>query len=159
MNGAAAACPGVVGAVYGDDPTAVYRFYGGGEALLYVGVTGNLRSRWAQHANEKPWWAEVRVRTVVWYGTRAEAFAAETRAREEERPRYNDSSEARVTVRLRREGAEALNEAWLAERQRGDARLAYRDFASMIVELGLGEFRDLAPMAAGEGGDSAQLTS
>lgn len=70
-------------------PTALYRLYDADGALLYVGVTGDLRTRFAQHAAGKPWWPEVARKTVEWHETRIAALGAEAAAMENERPRYN----------------------------------------------------------------------
>lgn len=70
-------------------PTVLYRLYASKDFLLYVGITGNLANRLAQHAAEKNWWPEVVRKTVVLYPSRAEAKAAETAAIHEERPVYN----------------------------------------------------------------------
>lgn len=55
------------------EPTAVYRFYDRGGALLYVGISCNLGTRWGKHAADKTWWPLVTKRTVVMYGSREEA--------------------------------------------------------------------------------------
>ena len=71
------------------EPTAVYRFYGADGNLLYVGITNNLNTRWTKHAAEKTWWLLVAKRTVVMYGSRAEASAAEDKAILAENPVHN----------------------------------------------------------------------
>jgi predicted GIY-YIG superfamily endonuclease len=73
----------------GDEPTAVYRFYDRGGALLYVGITSNLSNRFEQHASDKFWWRQVVRKTAVLYGSRAEAAAAESRAIITESPIHN----------------------------------------------------------------------
>lgn len=69
--------------------TALYRFYGENDALLYVGITDHLGTRWHNHARKKPWWPEVRRQTAEWYPTRAEAAEAEIQAIRTEHPRHN----------------------------------------------------------------------
>jgi hypothetical protein len=69
--------------------TAVYRLFDADGVLLYVGASNNLDVRWGSHATDKPWWSEVADRKVVWFETRSEALAKETRAIEDEKPRYN----------------------------------------------------------------------
>jgi predicted GIY-YIG superfamily endonuclease len=71
------------------DQTALYRLYDAKGKLLYVGVTDNLKTRFAQHAKEKSWWASVAKRTVAWYDTREEAEAAEDAAFLAEKPARN----------------------------------------------------------------------
>lgn len=69
--------------------TALYRLFNTTGELLYVGVTNNLDVRYGAHATEKPWWHEVAERKVVWFESRDEALATETRAINDEKPRYN----------------------------------------------------------------------
>lgn len=75
--------------INGDEPTALYRFYDGIDRLLYVGITNNLITRWADHRAEKPWWPQVSKRTVVLYGSRGEAEDAEKTAIRMEQPIHN----------------------------------------------------------------------
>jgi hypothetical protein len=72
-----------------DDTTALYRLWDAADGLLSVGRTYHPRMRFDQHAAEKPWWPEVARKTVVWYGTLADAKAAENEAIEREKPRHN----------------------------------------------------------------------
>lgn len=69
--------------------TALYRFYGARDILLYVGVTDQPGRRWEEHVKEKPWWRRVRRQTVDLYDSREAAEAAERQAIEDERPVYN----------------------------------------------------------------------
>jgi predicted GIY-YIG superfamily endonuclease len=74
----------------GDEtPTALYRLYNSKGKLLYVGITGNIKTRFATHAESKPWWPEVSRRTVEWHLTRDSAAEAEVKAIKRERPLYN----------------------------------------------------------------------
>lgn len=75
----------------GDDPVALYRLYGKGDVLFYVGVTGAPGQRMAKHAATQPWWTEVVHKTMVWYPTRRDACKAEATAIEAEKPKYNIS--------------------------------------------------------------------
>jgi predicted GIY-YIG superfamily endonuclease len=70
-------------------PTTLYRLYGEKRHLLYVGITGGLKVRLAQHAAEKDWWPEVRERSLALYPTRVLAESAETAAIKAERPVHN----------------------------------------------------------------------
>lgn len=67
----------------------VYRFFDFDGALLYVGVTADIRQRWTEHKSSKPWWAEVIGWTVTPYETRAEAELVERLAILCERPTHN----------------------------------------------------------------------
>ena len=80
---------GEVGEVSGhDDTTTLYRIYGEGGGLLYVGVTSNRVSRMQSHA-EKGWWREVRQVEYEDFATRTEALAAERSAIVGSLPKYN----------------------------------------------------------------------
>ena len=79
----------------GDEaPTTLYRLYDAADALLYVGITGNLEVRFATHASLKPWWPEVGRRTVELYATRTSAAEAELEAIGLERPLHNVQGQA-----------------------------------------------------------------
>lgn len=73
------------------EPTALYRLYGQDGVLLYVGITKNIRVRFAHHARNKDWWPQVdRGRTrIVWLDDRPTAEAAELEAIRDERPVHN----------------------------------------------------------------------
>ena len=107
--------------------TALYRFYGEDDVLLYVGITNELGQRWSNHARLKPWWPEVVRQEAIWLPTREEAAAAEVTAIKSETPRYNI---AHAVVPLTPEQIRTLNaldlahEAWMAARQDADAAKA-----------------------------------
>jgi predicted GIY-YIG superfamily endonuclease len=67
---------------------AVYRCYGGDGQLLYVGETGDLGKRLADHA-KKLWFVQVRGITLEWYADELDALKAERRAIHVEHPKYN----------------------------------------------------------------------
>ena len=69
--------------------TAVYRLYDAEDALLYVGVSRRVGTRWEQHARRKPWWPLVHHQAVIWYDTREDALLAEARAILSECSAYN----------------------------------------------------------------------
>lgn len=69
--------------------TALYRLYDADGVLLYVGVTGALKTRVGSHAKRKPWWPEVRRKTYQLYPSRSEGDDAEDAAIDNEHPRYN----------------------------------------------------------------------
>lgn len=68
---------------------ALYRFYGDGGQLLYVGITSNPGNRMAQHGATKSWWEDVRGVSIEWYDTRSAVAAAERRAIALEKPLHN----------------------------------------------------------------------
>lgn len=68
---------------------ALYRFYGSGGTLLYIGVTGSLPRRLGQHNEDKNWWAGVARVEVEHYPSRTAVLEAEKRAIVAEKPLYN----------------------------------------------------------------------
>lgn len=72
-----------------DERTALYRFYDGDGALLYVGITYDLDQRWASHRNSSPWWERAVSNSVEWYDNRRAALDAELEAIRTERPLHN----------------------------------------------------------------------
>lgn len=69
--------------------TALYRLFGAGDELLYIGISKDFGNRWTQHSRRQPWWPEVERQTVEWRSTRAEALRDETAAIKAEKPKYN----------------------------------------------------------------------
>ncbi|MFJ8727673.1 hypothetical protein [Streptomyces sp. NPDC093269] len=69
--------------------TALYRFYGTDDTLLYVGICDEPMARWSQHASNKPWWSSVHRFRLVWFPTRREAEKAEGQAIVSEKPLHN----------------------------------------------------------------------
>lgn len=69
--------------------TALYRFYGAADELLYVGITSDPGSRWKQHGADKPWWHEVTRTSIERYPTRAAALVVEKAVIRVSRPKYN----------------------------------------------------------------------
>jgi prevent-host-death family protein len=72
--------------------TAVYRLYDDSAALLYVGITYDTTTRFADHKVNKDWWTDVVTREVRWLPDRDAAWAEEQRVIREEHPRYNVAS-------------------------------------------------------------------
>jgi len=72
-----------------ESASAVYRLYDAHGDLLYIGVTDNLKGRFNQHRQERPWWGEVARKTAAWYASRADALAAGAHAIASESPRHN----------------------------------------------------------------------
>lgn len=69
--------------------TVVYRFFDAQGALLYVGVSENVKQRWVVHGSTKPWWPEVAEKTTEVFPSRDEALEAERAAIVAEKPKYN----------------------------------------------------------------------
>lgn len=72
-----------------DQRTSLYRLYDDSDALLYIGIAFNPRTRGYHHAMTKSWWPEVVRKEICWFDNRREAEAAEDAAILAERPRYN----------------------------------------------------------------------
>lgn len=70
--------------------TVLYRMYDADGALLYVGITNNMRRRWIAHKRDKWWIDEVDDVVTEHYESRHEASIAEQKAIRSERPRHND---------------------------------------------------------------------
>ena len=68
----------------------VYRCYTDQGQLLYVGETGDLGKRLADHA-KKLWFVQVRGITLEWYADELDALKAERRAIHVEHPKYSAS--------------------------------------------------------------------
>lgn len=69
---------------------ALYRFYGSGGTLLYIGITNSIPTRLKQHHRDKEWWLGVSEIRVEHYPTREAVEEAERRAIIAEKPLYND---------------------------------------------------------------------
>lgn len=67
----------------------LYRFYGEDGALLYVGITNSITSRFKWHAAMQPWWSEITSCHVEFLPDRAALQRAEHHAIRFERPKYN----------------------------------------------------------------------
>jgi antitoxin (DNA-binding transcriptional repressor) of toxin-antitoxin stability system len=76
----------------GPRETAVYRLYDADETLLYVGITYDIKTRFADHKADKEWWPEVSTKEIRWLPDREAAWAEEQRVIHEEHPRYNVAS-------------------------------------------------------------------
>lgn len=74
----------------GEQPHALYRFYGAGGTLLYIGITNSLPRRLTQHNERKAWWLGVSDVKVEHYPSREAVLEAEKRAIIAEKPLYND---------------------------------------------------------------------
>jgi len=69
--------------------TWVYYFFDEQGNLLYVGITGDTRRRWAQHAEDKPWWHLVARKERVLYSSREEAEKVEEHQIRTHKPMFN----------------------------------------------------------------------
>ncbi|MFI7618039.1 GIY-YIG nuclease family protein [Nonomuraea terrae] len=68
--------------------TTLYRLFGDGGELLYVGIAIDLKKRLRQHICQW-WWPEVAALRVERHPNRLEALSAEKAAIEAEGPKYN----------------------------------------------------------------------
>lgn len=94
------------------EPTAVYRLYNEVGVLLYVGVTRDLRTRFAQHEADKSWWPEVARKTMTWHGKRSDALGEEDRAISGEHPIHNIAGAVPSTPRA---STDELPELWVGD--------------------------------------------
>ncbi|HMH94017.1 MAG TPA: hypothetical protein VK586_23425 [Streptosporangiaceae bacterium] len=72
--------------------TAVYRAFDAAAVLLYVGMTHQPRTRFAQHREKFHWWRDVADVSVEWHEDRWGAEAVEGAAILAEKPRYNEAT-------------------------------------------------------------------
>lgn len=80
-----------------DRPTTLYRAYGAGDVLLYVGIAVSWPARWERHRERSPWFGAVESITLEQFPDRRSALDAEQRAVESERPAHNIEYTARDT--------------------------------------------------------------
>lgn len=79
--------------LYGYERQAVlYRFFGTGMELLYVGVSTNPSVRWVAHRREAPWWRRIRFLHTTVLPTTSDALGAERAAIHAESPEFNKRS-------------------------------------------------------------------
>lgn len=72
------------------DGIALYRIWGDGDLLLYIGISNDFGRRWKEEAKQQPWWPEMRRLTAdAFFESRAQAEAAEEAAIRTEGPKYN----------------------------------------------------------------------
>ncbi len=77
------------GKVDDNTETTLYWLWNIDDDLLYVGVTVDLKRRFAQHEKVQRWWGDVARCEVEAFSTRTSAFAAERNAVATEHPRHN----------------------------------------------------------------------
>jgi len=68
---------------------ALYRHYGEGDVLLYVGISLNHIRRLMQHRQNAAWFEDIRRVTIEWFPSREAALVAELAAIQAERPLHN----------------------------------------------------------------------
>lgn len=78
---------------------AVYRCFAEDGVLLYIGTTGHLGRRLADHA-QKTWFLASAQITLKWFPDEESAAKAERRAIETEGPKYNVIHNRAMTLRL-----------------------------------------------------------
>ena len=81
--------------------TAVYRMFDKPGNLLYVGITGVMTRRVVEQGR-KPWASEVKMITLEWHPSRAQAEKAELTAIRTENPRYNIAGKVGPRARILR---------------------------------------------------------
>ena len=72
-----------------DETHILYRFYGDGGLLLYVGVTVDPGARLTAHSQDKPWWQRVSNITLQNFPSEMDLLRAEREAIKAEDPLYN----------------------------------------------------------------------
>jgi hypothetical protein len=77
-----------VGDLTPEMPTALYRIFGAGGEMLYLGISVNPRKRFTEHRRE-PWWVLARTHTIEWIQDRVEAERKERLAIATENPIWN----------------------------------------------------------------------
>lgn len=72
-------------------PHAVYHLYGPADLILYIGITRNVRARFAVHKHKSgdSWWLWVKRWDIAWCANYREAKAVETAELREHRPPCN----------------------------------------------------------------------
>lgn len=115
--------------------TALYRFFGADDVLLYIGISRDFLKRRAQHASRADWWPRVVRHSVEYRSSRSLALRDEARAIRTERPLFNCAevpdellpsglrpAHRPVWVPETEAQARALEAVVLAERERTEAR-------------------------------------
>lgn len=96
MSGYEPASAAILGLV---ERQAVYRCFADDGTLLYIGTTGRLGRRLADHA-QKAWFLASTQITLEWFPDEDSALKAERRAIETELPKFNVTHNRAMTVRL-----------------------------------------------------------
>jgi predicted GIY-YIG superfamily endonuclease len=69
--------------------TVLYKAYDADGLLLYVGISGGIIARFAQHVDGSPWSRVMARMEVEWFATRDEALKAEKASIKSLRPLFN----------------------------------------------------------------------
>jgi hypothetical protein len=83
--------------------TKLYRHWGAGGELLYVGISANVVARLAQHNNGSHWANNIARMTIETYPTREAAERAEREAIRTENPLHNNARYAEQPAKRERE--------------------------------------------------------
>jgi hypothetical protein len=67
----------------------VYRVFGDGQQLLYIGSSERPRQRWHEHRSRTPWWSQALRYSLTWLPDRDAAYEAEQVAIVSESPVFN----------------------------------------------------------------------
>lgn len=86
----------------GGDGAAVYRVYGSGRELLYVGTSTFPIRRLISHETRSDWFAQASRATIRWYGSREGALDAEAYAICREKPAFNKTWATSRVARIMR---------------------------------------------------------
>ncbi len=117
-----------------DETTALYKMYGHGGGLLYVGITCDIGSRFTSHRGKKPWWTEVARIDLEQHPTRDAALLAEAEAIRSLKPRWNV-----VHNQGARCGRPTTNWAWVRmQRDRRVLALVEAGLDGYDIQRGLG---------------------
>lgn len=92
----------------GKEPHYLYRHFNAAGALLYVGITRNVRLRNNAHNHASLWWSEVSSTTVEELPTRNDALLAEEIAIKAERPIHNEPRA--IAIKLTRDALDRIRE-------------------------------------------------
>lgn len=112
-----------------DGTTAVYELRDADKNLLYVGISHRPMGRWREHAKQKPWWAQVAHRSLIWFDSRAEALLVEQTVIESDAPRFNRTTSPQ-SVPLPRGAAMA---PWELHRLNAAYQAAHRALADGVM--------------------------
>jgi NAD-dependent dihydropyrimidine dehydrogenase PreA subunit len=95
-----------------DSPHFLYRFYDRTDALLYIGITKDPKTRFKWHRNNQPWWTDVdQAKTQVdFHPSRDAVLEAERKAIIAETPLYNDQHNLTVDTPTRQAIRDAVEE-------------------------------------------------
>ena len=108
------------------DRQAVYRCYAADGSLLYIGTTGHLGRRLGDHAQKIWFLASARV-DLEWFPDAKSATAAERKAIETERPRFNVSHNRAMVAHLAPVSGKRKNRVVLVPTPRPEGSVTIRE--------------------------------